>query len=145
MSGVVVVDASLAAMWVLQEERTDQARALLIAWENDQVRRIAPSLFLSEFNSPVLKHRRKGLITAADARRILAAVLPTIEIRPDDAARATRAFEIADQLALRHGHDSLYLALAEAEQTDFWTNDERFYNAAHVRFPRVRWVGEPIT
>ncbi len=142
MSGSVVVDASLAIKWVLVEPYRAQARALLIDWERDEVDRLVPLLFLSELNTPLLKLRRQGAITAADAGRAFGDVLAAVVLAPEDEALVRRAFAIADRLMLRTAHDSLYVALAEREGCELWTADERFFNLASPAFPFVRWVGE---
>ena len=142
MNGPVALDPSLAIKWVLNEARSGEARALLIDWHHPQMSRIGPMLFLSDLNTPLLKLRRDGMITADDANQGFMDVLSAVTLLPEDPALVQRAFEIADSLMLRTAHDSLYVALSEREGCELWTADERYYNAAHRQFPRVRWVGE---
>ena len=51
----------------------------------------------------------------------------------------------ADELATEHNrptaYDARYLAVAERYQCDFWTADERLFNAVNGNFPRVHWLG----
>lgn len=148
MSGpvsAVVVDAGLAAKWVLIEPQRAEAMRLLMGWRCAGLICLVPSLFLSEISTPLLKLRRQNAITAADARRARDDLLLAVSIMPDDASLTMRALEIADALALRTAHDSLYIALAEQEGCELWTADERFFNVARGRFPRVRWLGEVAT
>lgn len=142
MAGTVVVDASLAVKWALEEPFTQQARDLLLVWEQAQVMRLVPSLFLSEVNSPLLKLRREALITFAEANRARDDILAAVRAFPDSSQLTRRALAIADSLGLRVANDSLYVALAEARGCELWTADERYFNAARPRFPRVHWVGE---
>ena len=44
MSGFVVVDASLAFKWLVREEHTDKALAILREWHNEEVTPAAPHL-----------------------------------------------------------------------------------------------------
>ena len=44
MSGFVVVDASLAFKWLVREEHTDKALAILRTWHNEEVTPAAPHL-----------------------------------------------------------------------------------------------------
>lgn len=146
MSSSVVVDPSLAVAWVVQEVHSAAARALLLTWERTRVRRIAPALFASETATALLRCARRGAINAGTASQYLAAVLSAVSLVPDDGALAARALEIAQTLNLGKAYDSLYAALAEREGCDFWTGDERFFNAARPRFPYVQWVGTtPLT
>ncbi len=47
-AGAVVVDASVACKWVLNEPETPQARALLAHWVAARLQPIAPSWFACE-------------------------------------------------------------------------------------------------
>lgn len=38
-------------------------------------------------------------------------------------------------------HDAHYLALAQTLDCEFWTADERLYNAVRDQLPWVRWLG----
>ncbi|RJR32562.1 MAG: hypothetical protein C4576_29885, partial [Desulfobacteraceae bacterium] len=52
---IVVIDASLAAMWVLTEDHTAQALALAEEWAHSEVRMIAPGLILAEITNVLHK------------------------------------------------------------------------------------------
>ena len=142
MSGIVVSDASLAVKWVFQERHTLEARALLIEWEREDVARFAPLLFLHEINSALLRRLRDGIITAQQADAAREHILAAVNVSTEDAALTRRALAIADSLALRNAYDCAYLALAEREDCEYWTGDERFWNVAKAKFPRLHWVGE---
>jgi predicted nucleic acid-binding protein len=141
VSGVVVVDASLAVAWVLPEPATEQARARLIEWERREVQRLVPCWFACEVASALYKRRRGGEITLADAERALGDVLAAVTAQTDLGRTAARALALAERLNQRHAYDSHYAALAEREGCELWTADERFFNAAHRLCPWVRWVG----
>jgi predicted nucleic acid-binding protein len=144
MNNAVVVDASLATKWVLNEPYTAEDRALSITWERRSVQRIVPTLFLSEINTPLLRRRRDSVLTVDDAERARRALLAAIIVRAEDESLAARALNIADELALRNAYDSLYAALAEREGCEYWTGDERFWNVSRGTFPWIRWVGETL-
>ncbi len=48
---------------------------------------------------------------------------------------------IAQALNLPTIYDALYLALARDHGCEFWTADERLYNAVRDRLPWVHWIG----
>jgi predicted nucleic acid-binding protein len=52
-----------------------------------------------------------------------------------------RAWHLAAQLDRPTAYDSHYLALAQILGCEFWTADERLYNASRPHFPWVRWLG----
>lgn len=41
-----------------------------------------------------------------------------------------------------NGTDTVYLALAQLNHCDFWTADEKLYNAVRHALPWVKWIGE---
>ena len=53
-----------------------------------------------------------------------------------------RAIQLASGLRQSAVYDCIYLALAEAQDGELWTADERFYRAASPQFSSVRWLGE---
>lgn len=142
MSGTVVVDASLAIAWVVQEIRSEAARALLLTWERQQVRRVAPALFAAETASALMHCARLGSIAPQETPVYLAALLDAVSLVPSDGALAQRALAIARQLGQGRAYDSFYAALAEQERCELWTADARFASAARRGFPSVHCVDE---
>jgi predicted nucleic acid-binding protein len=137
----VVVDTSLSMGWVVAERQSLQAITLLRQWRAASVRLLVPGLFLSEINAALLKRRRAGTMTVADAIAALRALASAVTIIREDSQLTERAFQIADGLGLRNAYDSLYVALAEREGCELWTADERLFNLTAATFPSVRWLG----
>lgn len=52
-----------------------------------------------------------------------------------------RAYELATQLSRPTAYDAQYLAVAERFQCDFWTADERLFNAVSNSLTWVKWLG----
>lgn len=118
----VVVDASVALKWVLDEPGKEAADALL------EEELIAPELWLLEAANALWRRARRGEISAEEAQERLAelfnAPVTTSAIENDLLAAA----ELANVL----GHpvyDCLYLALAIRENTHVVTADSRFHTA----------------
>ncbi len=120
----VVVDASVAALWVLPQEGSDRATAL-----KTEPRLIAPTLVASEIGSALWKAVRRGDATRDDALAALQrSLLPFHELVPDTDLRG-RALELA--IELDHPiYDCFYLALAERERCPLITADARLIAAA---------------
>ena len=120
----LVVDASVVAQWVLQQEGSARATAL-----RSEERLIAPSLVAAEVGNAIWKAVRRGDVTRDDAlAAIESALLPLDELTPSDDLRL-RALAMA--IDLDHPvYDCLYLALAEREQCAVVTADQRFVTAA---------------
>lgn len=69
MSGFVVVDASLAFKWLVREEHTDKAMAILRAWQSEDVIPAAPHLLPFEVSNAL---HGKALETASRFRQTAA-------------------------------------------------------------------------
>ncbi len=52
--------------------------------------------------------------------------------------------ELAERFRRPATYDPHYLALAEREGCEFWTADERLWNAVKADLPWVRWLGERV-
>jgi predicted nucleic acid-binding protein len=119
----VVLDASVALKWVLDEPESDAALAL----RGEDL--IAPALWLAEAANALWRRSRIGDITADDARTRLSELL--------NGPIASLAMEPylgeALRLATETGHpvyDCTYLAVALRHDTHVVTADKRFASAA---------------
>ncbi len=139
----VVVDASVALKWVLQEEYTDEALALRSRWQDAAELIIAPPIFRSEVTNVLHRRARREELTHVDARDLLDALLPAVATA-EPAGLYGRALTMAGELMPRSTYDALYLALAESEGCEFWTADLRFVRSVQHRFSRVRGITEVV-
>jgi predicted nucleic acid-binding protein len=121
----VVVDASVALKWVLDEPGSVAAAAL-----HDQ-QLIAPALWLVEAANALWRSVRLGQLTNDEAAErfaeLLNAPVATLAIEP----YVGQALDLATTI----GHpvyDCLYLALAVHHQTYVVTADRRFASAANL-------------
>ena len=71
MSGIVVVDASLAFKWLVREENSDHAQAISRSWANDGVQTAAPHLLPVEVANALHRRVLLGELTVEDAVRLL--------------------------------------------------------------------------
>jgi predicted nucleic acid-binding protein len=142
MGEAVVVDTSLAVKWFLTESFTDEARGLLNTWEQRAVRRLVPSWFACEVANVFYKAVRKGTISVPLAQFSVSQLLASVVVRDFEPALSLRALALAHTYALPATYDVHYLALADRENCELWTADERFWNATRQDFRLVRWIGE---
>ena len=138
----VVIDASVALKWVLAEEGSDAADALL---EVDDL--VAPSLWQLEVANALWRRVVRGELSSPEADERLTALLsaPVATVPLEEVLAA--AFRLAGDL--NHPvYDCLYLALALREDTHVVTADRRFVAAAGALpalFARVRMLGAGVT
>lgn len=147
MSSTVVVDASTAIKWVVVESDSPLARALLAEWQAQGYIMLAPVLFAYEVTNILRQQVRKGTMTAseAEAGQLLVFAQGLSLDTPDQAGYVTlneRALNLTNQLNLLAAYDAQYLALAERERCEYWTADQRLWNAVKTHVPWVRWLGE---
>ena len=138
MDDVVVIDASIAMKWLVMEEDSDKARTLGRSWRNDSVRLAAPHIILAEVANALYQRVRRDLVSVAYARGLLQRfALDGLEVH-HTVSLYQRAIEIASQLSQGASYDSLYLALAESLDCEYWTADVRYFRAARQHFDNIR-------
>jgi predicted nucleic acid-binding protein len=119
----IVVDASVAVNWVLNEPRTEAALAL----RDEEL--IAPALWLVEAANALWRHVRLGELNGQQAL----ARLSELEKAPIASSPIEPLVAKALQLATEADHpvyDCIYLALALNQQACVVTDDRRFLAAA---------------
>jgi predicted nucleic acid-binding protein len=134
----VVVDASVAAKWVVEENDSARAAQLL---QYDA--RYAPDHWQAEAANALWSKVFKGDLTAADAQERLIVLLraPIIGVPIADLMPRAFAISVANALAI---YDSLYCALAEKRNIPLVTADARLIRqmSRDTAFAtRLIWVG----
>lgn len=125
---------------LVEEEYSDQARALVAQIADQKISVITPSLFQYELVSILRKLSHRKIISVNDGEAYLAKLLLYPMTLVFDDALHRRAYEIASQLNLPAAYDAQYLAVAERYECEFWTSDERLYNTVSADIPRIRWI-----
>jgi len=135
----LVVDASVAVKWLLPEVHSEKAARLL---EGD-LELWAPDLIWAELGNVVWKKWRAGELSADTG----AALLEDFRRFPLSIHASDRLYEAAWEIA--HGlgrsfYDSVYLALAMAQECRLVTADQRLWNALKDTPARdfLAWVGD---
>jgi predicted nucleic acid-binding protein len=138
---LVVLDASVAAKWLVWAGEPHEAAALaLLNQRNEgQIDFAVPDLFWAEIGNVIWKAAHRGrcsLVQAGDSIRALQAY--DLETVPSDGL-LLEALRIANQYG-RSFYDSLYVALAVSLGATLITADERLANAVAAHLP-VKWLG----
>jgi predicted nucleic acid-binding protein len=136
-----VVDSSVGVKWVIKEDNSPEALALLSAGHH----LLVPELFYSEVMNVLWKRTRRKepeyQITEKQAREGLAAIQAVdLEVTSSEELRID-----ALEIALEIGHatyDCEYLALAFANGIQVVTADKALYGklSAHPYHSVLRWV-----
>jgi predicted nucleic acid-binding protein len=127
----VVVDASIAAAWLLPEKDSDAAEALIAGLSG---RPPIPSLFWHEARNVLIMAERRGRIVAGEA----AAAMGRLRRLPlEDAGAGSDGAVVA--LATAHritAYDAAYLALAQERGLPLATLDQKLAQAARRKASR---------
>ncbi len=129
----VVVDTSVAIKWVVTEQYTGNAQALLSYHQrrNDPV--YVPSLFLYEAANVLHSFVRDGILSINECTQAIRDVTRLVMPLTPDTRMIIRAVMIAHMLGTKETYDGHFLALAERTHSTFWTADARFARAVQTR------------
>lgn len=137
----IVVDSGILLKTVQIEEYTEMAKSLIADIGKSQIAVHAPTLFRYELVAVVRKWVYRNFISPQKAEAALSTVLEYSITLHFDEALLKRGYELATKYNRPTAYDAQYLALAERLACDFWTADERLFNAVKEAFPQVHWLG----
>ncbi|HXG12718.1 MAG TPA: type II toxin-antitoxin system VapC family toxin [Gemmataceae bacterium] len=131
-----VIDSSVAFKWVVAEQHDAKARQL-----RDEFRRtvhdlLAPDVFPAELAHALTRAERPGRITIGQALALWADVMTTPPRLLPAVSLVPRAITISSPMRIGV-YDCLYVALAEQEQCEFLTADDRLVRALQPQFPFI--------
>jgi predicted nucleic acid-binding protein len=141
MRSSVCVDASLIVRALVPGPLSDRAEARLALWRRDETWMIAPSFAAIEILSAFRRLEHFGHITPDRAVAAFEAFLDLDIHWSHRRDIVPVAWDLARRLHRPTAYDTSYLALATLAECEFWTADERLYNAVHAELPWVRWIG----
>jgi len=137
----VVIDASVLLKAYFRDERGhDEARELVKFYARGDTHFIAPTLITYEIMNACSVAHRKGRISLDLAKEILREML-SLEIKKEDVKPLKeRILDISSQHN-RSAFDASYIALAEGENCNFVTGDEKLYRSVSKHFPFLKILG----
>lgn len=141
-SMAVVVDASLAIKWVLEEPGSQEASKLLDEWKDGEIGLLAPEVFATDIAEALHRRCAMGELSIEEATEVLEALLENGPMLVSDIAGYTHVMQLASEFSLPDVNKAHYLALAERESCQCWTADTRLWKAVDSELPWLRWLGE---
>lgn len=142
----IVVDASIAVKWVMSEDDSDVALALLAHWTTNKVSLIAPILLASETTNILYRAAQRGLLSLTKVENGFKKTIFSTITFDFSHVRTSQFFARVAELARTHNlpatYDAHYLALAEREGCEFWTADARLYHAVREQLAWVRLMAD---
>ena len=128
----VVLDASVAAAWLLPDEASEASRRVYVRTRRGSLVLHAPELWLWECGSIIASGVKRRRLTPEDAL-LTWSVLDAIRVRVELAAPAPAQLRAALVLGLDHGvslYDAAYLWLAKSLSLPLLTIDRALARAA---------------
>jgi predicted nucleic acid-binding protein len=140
----IVIDANIAARAVVRLADSVIYLALLEKWHEEYASIFAPAFWEAEVVSVIRQYVYRKEITPPRAHDAIDDFFDLrVEVVPLDKDLCQRALDWAEAIGQSKVYDSLYLALAERLNADFWTADRRLANAARAAGAKwVHWAGE---
>jgi predicted nucleic acid-binding protein len=141
MNSRVCVDASLIIRTLVPEPLTEQALTLLAKWRREQATLLAPALLAFEVTATLRRYVHFKRIAPSQGEKAFDQFL-SMDVRLSHRRGIyPLAWALAKQLNRPTAYDTAYLALAQLYHCDFWTADEKLYNAVKSQLPWVQWIG----
>jgi predicted nucleic acid-binding protein len=128
-----VLDASVALKWVLPEPLSDKARQVRDDYQKQIHELLAPDIFPAELAHSLNRAERRKIIASGHAAGFLADILQTSPVIHPYLSLLARAVDISSQEQIGV-YDCLCVALAEHEQCEFLTADDRLIRSLQGRF-----------
>ncbi len=132
-----VLDASAAVRWVLRNPHTPRAQRLRDDYRQNLIELIAPSHFPDEIASAITKAERQKLISTGGARILIQDVLSTPPLLYGNGPLLYRAVDLSSQTRTAY-YDCLYVALAERENCELLTADDKLLRNLQHHFPFIK-------
>lgn len=142
MNSLVCIDASLILRTLLPGPHSQNAQALLTRWSQEQTVLVAPALLAFEVTAVLRRYVFLKELTDQEGEAALSQVLQLGIRLSHRRGIFPLAWELARQFNRPRAYDTAYLALAQLHECDFWTADQRLYNAVSHELSWVRWVGD---
>jgi predicted nucleic acid-binding protein len=139
----VVADSGIFLAMALKETYSNQAVSLVSFWAEQDIKVAAPTLFRYEIIAVIRKSVFRNLISSQEAAQRQSSLLAStqgVTFMIDDNL-LKRSYELATQLNRPTAYDSQYLAVAERLGCEFWTADQKLFNAVTGTLSWVKWIG----
>ena len=141
MNSQVCIDANLIIRALVPGELTSNVLALLNQWQEQRMELIAPSLLAFEVTSVLRRMVYLNVISSSDGEQAFQEFIRFNVRTSSRPAIYSLAWQLAKQFNRPRTYDVSYLAVARLHNCDFWTADEKLFNAVQHDLSWVKWVG----
>ena len=131
-----VLDSCVGLKWIFLEADSDIARKLRDDFTNGVIELLVPDIFPVEVAQAITRAERANRITPAEGERNMNNMLTLLPSVHDSLKLIPRAYELSSKFRIGV-YDCLYVALAEREQCELITADQRLITNLGVQFPII--------
>ena len=131
-----VLDSCVGLKWIFLEADSDIARKLRDDFTNGVIELLVPDIFPVEVAHAITRAERANRITPAEGERNMNNMLTLLPSVHDSLKHIPRAYELSSKFRIGV-YDCLYVALAEREQCELITADQRLITNLGVQFPII--------
>jgi predicted nucleic acid-binding protein len=132
-----VIDSSVAFKWMVPESYQDKANLLRDDFRNGVHALLAPDVFPFEIAHALTRAERQGRITVGQAIALWVDIVTTLPHLSSGLSLTPRAITISS-VARIGVYDCLYVALAEKENCEFITADDKLVKNLQTQFPFIK-------
>jgi predicted nucleic acid-binding protein len=145
VNGRVCFDASVAVKWLIIEDHSELALALLGTILRAGGSIVGPPHLPIEVSNALYKRVRSGGVTLEEAQERISSLsdIPIDLVYSKDLSRSALALSL--EFGWKYLYDAFYLAVGELLNCDVWTADSVFYRDARVKHPRVRFLATYVS
>ena len=137
----LVLDASVVIKWLNPNEPlAEKAIVSRDDYERGSISLIVPLFWGYEVVNGLNKAVARGHLTEEEGREAIALLL-ALQVEKVPLPSSRESYELARQYK-RSVYDSWYLSLAEKTGCEFWTADQKLYNALKDTTPWVKWLAD---
>ena len=137
----LVLDASIAVKWLNPHESlADKANLIRDDYERGHISLLVPAFWEYEVANGLNKAVARGHLTEAEGREAISLLL-ALHAQKEPLPSPHESYELARRHQ-RSVYDSWYLHLAEKTGCEFWTADQKLYNALKDTVPWLRWLAD---
>ena len=141
MNSPVCVDASLIIPTLVPHPLSNQAEQLLTRFRRERTTLTAPTLLAFEVISTLRGFVHLKTISPERGEQALTQFVQLPIRLSSRRGIFPLAFRLAHEFNRPRAYDTAYLALAQLLSCEFWTADERLYNAVKGKLAWVKWIG----
>lgn len=147
----IIVDASIAVKWLVQEDYSEAAKQLLSRDTASRIRLIAPNVIVAEIGHALRRLVNRGEMQVVQAEALYDAFIRNNPMRLFPLEWQASSAQTLAQAAMRLGnlhicsfYDALYIALTTERQGTLVTADRRLYEKPLPLQPKqeIVWIGD---